>query len=116
MDETIFEERLSKIVEHCRTLNNEVSYIDLAMALNMAPEIVKSTISIYVARKQKELEKNPLIAMSGPDEKLEILIYKIKELARARFYIEGQKQFLKVAQGAANIKGRITGLFKRGGK
>lgn len=114
MDEKLFEERLNKIVEFCKHLPNEVSYQEVAVGVNMAPDIVKTTISIYVSRKQKELEKNPFVAMSGPDESLETLIYSIKELAKARFYIEGQKKLMKAYQAPGKIKSKITGIFNRG--
>jgi hypothetical protein len=116
MDEKIYEERLNKIITYCKTLNNAVYYKEVAIAVNMSPEVVHATISIYVTRFQKGLEKNPALAMNGPTEEMEILVYKIKELKKARFYIEGLKQRVKIAQAGQNIKNKVSGLFKKGGE
>lgn len=116
MDEKLYEERLDKIITYCKTLDKAVFYKEVAKAVNMAPEVVHATISIYVTRFQTRLEKNPVFAMEGPTEEMEILVYKIKELKKARFYIEGLKQRVKIAQAKNNLVNKAKGLFKKGGE
>lgn len=105
---------LFKIMNYLETIEGEVSYKDVAQALSMPPDFVKSLISGYVQGKQKELEKNPLLALSGPDSTMKVLIYKIKELSKARFYIEGQEKLMKLTQSTSNLKQRVMGFFKGG--
>lgn len=107
-------ENMFKIMNYLETIDGEVSYKDVAQVLGMPPDFVKGIISEYVQGKQKELEKNPLIALSGPDPRMETLIYKIEELGKARFYIEGQKKLMKLTQSTSNLKQRAKGLFKGG--
>jgi len=113
MDENIFNERLEKIVYYCEHIDREVTIPEIARAVNMAPDVVQATIGIYCERKQKELNKNPLLAMSGPDEKMEILIYKIKEMSKARFYIEGQKKLMKLTGATRGLKDKVLGVFDK---
>ena len=115
MDETIFKERLDKIVEYCNNTTKESSYLEIAKALNMAPDVVEITIKSYVNTIQGHLEKNPLLAMEGPDPTLEILVYKIKELSPARFYIDGLKKYQRMVTAPGRLKTKIGGLFHKEG-